>query len=84
MPSHDVTLVTGVADWKLMALIRSGNACRASVSVHDADDPMNPAQLFSREGSSLTALLAVLCFHLWSAVFAVFAVGLQSGEGTIE
>lgn len=64
-----------------MALIRSGNACRASVSVHDADDPMNPAQLFSREGSSLTALLAVLCFHLWSAVFAV---GLQSGEGTIE
>lgn len=67
MPLHDVTLATGVASSKVSALIRSDSVCRASVDVHDADDPINPAQLFSRDYSPSDAMLRKRC-----------AVGAQS------
>jgi hypothetical protein len=48
MPSHD-TLVTGVADSNVSTLIRPAEICRASLNVPGADDPVNPALLFSRD-----------------------------------
>jgi hypothetical protein len=57
MPSHDVTLVTGVADSNVLTLIRPDGTCRASVNVPGADDPMNPALLFSHRFSLWNALL---------------------------
>lgn len=82
MPSHDVTLVRGVADSKVLTLIRSAGACCASVNVPGADDPINPAQLFSRDRSSWTALFGDSVRPPWSATSAVDAKWSKSYANT--
>lgn len=79
MPSNDVTLVTARRGFKADGDDSLGWRYCASVSVQGADDPIDPAQLFSRECAYWNVLSTVLLLHILSGRIAVVDCRVEQG-----